>query len=108
MCLATAEHIVCKAAKGEVENQVDMPEVPFVSLGGLRQLYILESRDRDVMLRISYHHKCGTHLYSFRVVLNTANTEVLGMVNRGKVKLHLTIFSSLLMWLVLTKNLRTV
>ena len=45
-------------------------------------------------MRISYHHKCGTHLYSFREVLNTANTEVLAVMNLGKVRLHLTIFLS--------------
>ena len=49
-------------------------------------------------MRISYLHKCGTHLCSFRVVLNTTDTEVLAMVNPGEVRLHLTIFSYVLKW----------
>ena len=36
------------------------------------------------------------------------NTEVLAVMNLGEVRLHLTIFSQLLMWRVLTKNLRMV
>ena len=45
-------------------------------------------------MRVSYHHKCGTLSYSFRVVLNRANTEELTLMNLGKVGLHLTMFLS--------------